>query len=253
MFSHLQVEASRLVAEMNRRTDVPVVGGLGGDDRRFSRGVVFANRRVLIDGLALLAASGGLDFGVLLAGEMEPVGSPGVVGATDGLWVGTIDGMPATTFFEVQSGKPLTQADLGITTLQVIDQGDPRLRYLRSIRALDVARGRIALIGGVGPEDRVQICRVRPEVLLDEVRRLGARLCGRPPLAVLMVNCAGRRWALGIPHAEEATAFFDAVGARIPLAGVASWGEIGPRRVGDGYSRALFHNMTVVLLALGAG
>ena len=69
------------------------------------------------------------------------------------------------------------------------------------------------------------------------------------PVGALVVSCAGRRWLLEERSCEVVERVIRAVGKAIPLAGLPSFGEIGPFIIKeDGrYTPTLFHNVTFVV------
>lgn len=246
-------DASRSIAEVVRRATAPVVGGLGGDDRHLQRGFVFANRTASPDMMVALGVAGDVPFEIHTIAEMAPLGETGVVTAATGTRLDAIDGSPATRFVERATGKQVTPADRGIATLRVIDPRHPEVSYLRAVAEVDHKRGTLGLVGSVAPGDTVQVCRVDARVIRQEFGLIGDRIRNSElaPKAGVFINCAGRRWVLGTTHSDEVASVFANIGERFPMTGFASWGEIGPRRCAEGYTRTMFHNETLIVLVFG--
>ncbi len=251
LFADFRADAATLVDVLTTRLVAPAVGGLAGDAYRMERCHVYAGRQVLEDGLAVLGASGDLRFSIHVAGDLVPVGQPGTVTAADGTVMQAINGLSAMQFINDRAGKPLSAADLGISAFRIGRQDDPRQTALRTIRATDPATGSVTLFGAVQTGAQVQFCRASPEYIVEDVRSLcaGMDLEGGDPAAGMVISCAGRKHVLGSRDDDhEVGAVRQGFGRRFPLAGFPSFGEIGPRRHEDGYTRTLFHNMTYILL-----
>ncbi|MDY0110740.1 MAG: FIST C-terminal domain-containing protein [Candidatus Krumholzibacteria bacterium] len=250
VFTDFHADATALVDGLAKRVDAPTIGGLAGDEYRMERCFVYAGRKVLADGLVILGATGDLRFAIHVAGDLRPVGLPGVVTAAAGTRLETIDGIPAMAFITAQIGKPLSMADIGISAFQLTGSEDPNLYTLRTIRHIEGNDGSVTLFGSVRQGQHIQFCHASPDVIVQGVRAVSAQL-GREsgePAAGLVVSCAGRKQVLGRDLDHEVGAIQEGYGRVLPLAGFPSFGEIGPRRNATGYTRTLSHNMTYILL-----
>ncbi len=251
LLADFHADAEKLVATLGRRITAPTVGGLAGDEYRMERCFVYAGGEVLEDSVAMLGAVGDLNCEIHVAGELTPVGQPGVVSKAAGTQVQTIEGMDAQAFITQQVGKPFSQADIGVAAMQVASVREPDQRCLRTIRQVDAADGSVMLFGAVNPGEQVQLCYASPEGIVRDARAIGARLreTGFVPAAGLVISCAGRKHVLGHRDDDhEVGAVREGCGHTFPLAGFPSFGEIGPRRTPTGYTNVLFHNMTYILL-----
>jgi hypothetical protein len=254
LLSDFRADAAKLVTTLGRRIAAPTVGGLAGDEYRMERCFVYAGREVLKDSVAMLGAVGDLSFEIHVAGELAPVGRPGVVSQAEGTRVLAIDDLDAQAFITRQVGKALSQADIGVAAMQVQSVREPDQRCLRTIRQVDAADGSVTLFGAVKPGEQVQLCYASPEGIVRDARAIGARLqdSGFVPAAGLVISCAGRKHVLGYREDDhEVGAVREGCGRTFPLAGFPSFGEIGPRRTPTGYTNVLFHNMTYILLVFG--
>ena len=204
---------------------------------------VYAGGEVLEDAVVVLGAVGDLRCEIHVAGELAPVGRPGVVSQASGTRCWRSTASTPQEFFARQVGKPLSQADIGVAAMQVASVREPDQRCLRTILQVDAADGSVTLFGGVRPGEQVQLCYATPEGIVRDARAIGARLreTGFVPEAGLVISCAGRKFVLG--HREddhEVGAVREGCGRTFPLAGFPSFGEIGPRWTGDGlHERAL--------------
>ncbi len=251
LFADFRADAAKLVDVLQARVGAPAIGGLAGDEYRMQRCFVYAGREALSDGLAVLGATGDLRFAIHVAGDLVPIGRPGVVTGAEGTRLLGVDGLSAMDFIARQAGKPLSMADLGIAAFRLTSGDDASLCCLRTIREIDAAGGSVTLFGAVQHGQSIQFCQASPEVIVRDVREISARLSRQSgqPAAGLVISCAGRKHVLGGREDDhEVGAVREGYGKIFPLAGFPSFGEIGPRRTADGYTRTLFHNMTYILL-----
>ncbi len=257
LFSDFRTDGSAIEAAIRDTLQVPVVGGLAGDNNlRMERCFVYANRDVLSDSVAALGIKGPLRFEIRIAHELRPVGHTGVVTASSSTRLQAIDGLGAMQFIEREIGRPVTKVDQGIVTFNVLDRDTHHAKYLRSIVPdSSAADGGLSLFGNVPEGARVQVCLAQPDDIVGEVSRIADEVGAATfqPEAALIVSCSGRKHLLGNRIEHEAKEIVDARGGKIALAGFPSFGEIGPVKAEGRYSETFFHNMTYVLLLLGQG
>lgn len=257
LLSDFHTDASELEAVVRDEVQAPVVGGFAADDNGTMEVCrLFANREHLGDAVVLLAVHGALDFAIHIGNSITPVGHAGHVQGAQGKTLTHIDGMPAAEFVERQTGKPVLRSDQGSMALTVVREDDRGERRLRALVEQHRSRdGSLTLHGGVDDGDLVQVCMASPELLQAEVYRVAREVqdSGFVPAAGLLVSCAGRKNIMGGRIAFEVQAIEQATPHPFPLVGFPSLGEFGPLRHHGRYTRNLFHNMTYVLLLLGAG
>lgn len=247
-------DASEVEQVLFHECPVPVVGGLATDDNRIDTCLLFCNRRLIRDGVVMLAAYGEFPFAIHVSNTLQPVGKPGRVDAAVGALLQQVDGIAAADFIARETGKPVLESDRGIVTLRVTNPDQPEQTRLRSIIPdASNPEGTLGLYGGVEPGRLVQVCVAHPDELIREVYQLASDSVRADfvPKAALVVSCAGRKWLLGGQIHNEVKAMSDAYPEGLPMAGFPSSGEFGPMRQGEGYTHNMFHNMTYVLLLLG--
>ncbi|WP_296449598.1 FIST signal transduction protein [Rhodoferax sp. UBA5149] len=255
LLSNFKTDASRIETVVRDEVDVPVVGGMAGDDNdKMERCCVFLDRAVVQDSLVMLAVDGPLAFQIHIGNAVSPVGAPGAIDVADGKTLHRIGGLDATAFVERETGKPFLRSDQGIVTLNILNSGNAGEKKLRAVaQDFGTESGSLNLHGGIRAGELVQVCVARPEDLVAEVDAIAARAraSGFHPCAALIISCAGRKWLLGGQIEFEVRAVVDAFHGTLPVAGFPSFGEIGPLFHEGRYTRNLFHNMTYVLLLLG--
>jgi hypothetical protein len=233
----------------------PFLGGMTGDDRKFTRSRIFLNGQVVQDAVALLLASGALPFCTHTVSGFVPTGTQGIVEASQGKTIQRISGLTPLAFIKDQIGKPLAEADHGILALATYP--DPALEHFftRASCRIDNQAETITLFGSIPEGATVRVSAAGTEQLLQAATRCIETLIGTGfvPAAAIMVSCAGRKWQLDSCGQEEVQAFQKAVGAGVPLVGFPSFGEIGPFLQQDGtLTEPFFHNATLVICLLGA-
>lgn len=234
----------------------PFLGGLTGDDRKFTSSKLFLNGREYEDAVAMLSGCGDISFAVNGASGWTPVGCEGIVEDNHGCEIRTISGQSAQAFMAAQLGKPLGESDLGIVPLAAYQSGSDEHFCLRTPSHLDDDSGAVTTFGSVEPGAVVRVCTAsRDDVIsgvADAMKGLTSASLGFVPSAAIIISCAGRKWLLADRGEKELSSFFKHLGYSIPLIGFPSFGEISPFRQGDGrYTEVNFHNVTFVVCLMG--
>ncbi len=250
----VKADGTGIVAGVRSVLAVPFVGGLAGDDRRFSRSRIFLNGREVEDGVAILLASGDLPFITNTASGWTPFGAAGIVEECRGNTLCRISGRPPMSFIRDQIDKPLAEADLGMIALAIYRNATDESFYLRSLSRFDDTDGSITVFGSIERGAVVRVCGISQEQVLSGVSTAlaGVRQRGFTPAAAVIVSCVGRKWLLDDCGRQEVELVRKAVGSHLPLVGFPSFGEIGPLLSPEGtYSESLFHNVSFVICLLG--
>lgn len=251
----VKADGSRIVAGLATVLATPFVGGLAGDDRKFLKSRIFLNGEVYEDAVGVLAARGPISFIVNSASGWCPVGETGIVEETHGSTVERISGMTPQAFLREQIGKVPGETDLGIVPLATYHAEGNGHYVLRTPSSFDAQTGAATMFGSVEKGAAVRVCTAtRDNVLhaVEDAMRMTKR-AGFEPCGALVVSCAGRKWLLEEGTAAEVEKVLAAVGRRLPLAGLPSFGEIGPFLDAAGaYTPTFFHNVTIVVCLFGA-
>ena len=255
LVSDFRTDATLIEGVLREYPEIPIVGGLAADDDRLRESVLYANDDVVTDGVAVLAAYGPIAAWTRVASDMTPVGPWGRVDDAEDTILRGIDGRHARDFIEHAIGKPILRSDRAVICLRLQDPDQPGNYRLRSV-VPDFAgpEEHIGLFGGIRVGERVQVCVPDASQLLAGVQTMAetARGDGVQPAAALMVSCAGRKWCLGQQVQEELTSLQRVFGNDLPVAGFASFGEIGPQSCRTGAHANGFHNMSLVLTLIGS-
>ena len=248
-------DGTGVAAGVGEILSIPFIGGMTGDDRKFTRSRIFLNGLEIEDGVAILLASGSMPFITHSCSGFIPIGALGTVEESHGKSIGRISGQTPLAFIKEQVGKPLAMADLGILALATYTESAPDRFFMRTTYRYDMLTGAITTFGSIPTGATIQVCGAGREQLLQAVQYcIDTVVCaGFTPAAAVIISCAGRKWQLDNCGEEEVQAIQEAIGLQIPLVGFPSFGEIGPFLTDDGtYTETFFHNATVVICLLGA-
>lgn len=248
-------DGSAVTAGVGEILAVPFIGGMTGDDRKFTRSRIFLNGREFENSVAILIASGDIPFIAHSSSGFIPFGVPGIVEESQGKTIGRISGQTPLAFIKEQVGKPLAMADLGILALATYSDSAPESFFMRASYRFDMLTGAITTFGSIPTGATIRVSGAGRDQLLQAVASCIKTVTdsGFIPAAAVIISCAGRKWQLDNCGEEEVQAIQDAIGLQIPLIGFPSFGEIGPFLKDDGtYTGSFFHNATLVICLLGA-
>ncbi|MDD2542561.1 MAG: FIST N-terminal domain-containing protein [Desulfuromonadaceae bacterium] len=251
----LTADGTGVVAGVSEILSFPFIGGMTGDDRKFTRSRILYNNREIEDGVAILLATSGMPFITNSASGFVPIGTQGIVEDSQGKTIQRISGQTSLAFIKEQVGKSIAEADLGILALATyVDVTSERFIMRASFR-FDMLTGAITTFGSIPTGATIRVSGAGREQLLHAVKNCveSVMLTGFIPAAAIITSCAGRKWELDSCGEEEVQAIQDAIGHNIPLIGFPSFGEIGPFLKEDGtYTESFFHNATIAICLLGA-
>lgn len=230
----------------------PVLGGLSGDHREFSRTCEFYGGEVLTDSIPVLLIEGELEVSWGIGSGWFPFGDEMTVTKSAGNVVMEINGMAATDVYRERFGE-MPPESLGEYPLALMDGDDWNLR---AILGRDDTEGALRFAGTVPEGAIVRFTEVLEEGLLSgsEAALISAldRFNGESPEVALVFTCAARKWVLG-SEAERELDLLKAVAedrglVDMALAGLYCFGEIAPM---GGGANSGFHNETCVSVVLG--
>jgi hypothetical protein len=250
----LKADGSELVVGISAEMKTPFIGALASDDRKFAKSLVFVEGVAREDVVALLGTRAKIPFVLSAASGWEPVGQSGTIEQVHGNVVERISGMTPQEFLKHQLGKTPGETDLGVVPLATYHPASEGHFCLRTPSHFDPKTGAATMFGSMDANTSVRVCTATLDDVLRGVNEAmnAAKQEGFEPAGALVVSCAGRRWLLDERCPEEIEMVFSAIGSRIPLVGLPSFGEIGPFRKTDGtYTATFFHNVTFVICLFG--
>lgn len=249
----VESDGTKIVEGIESVLNIPFWGGLTGDDRHFTRSRLFLNGEALKDSVAILAADRNIVYTVNAASGWTPTGSTGRIEDAQGNTIRRISGQSAQSFMKDQLGKPFGETDLGTIPLATYRAEGDRHFFLRAPSHFDPDTGAITIFGSIAVGTPVRICTATAEDIINSVKGALSHLSPEfSPSAAIVISCAGRKWLVPDCASADVGSIFGTLGKKIPLIGLASFGEISPFRKTDGtYSPSFFHNVTVAICLLG--
>lgn len=251
----VSADGTGIVSGARQVLPCPFIGGMTGDDRKFTRSRIFLNGRAVADGVGILLASGAPPFSVHTVSGFLPIGAPGTVEASQGKTIRRVGGQTPLAFVRNQIGTPLAEADHGVLAFATYPDPAQDRFYMRASARFDAQTESITLFGSIPEGASIRVSSITRERLLHAVTECMEKVTrsGFTPAAAIIISCAGRKWQLNSRGQEEVQAFQDAVGRQVPLVGFPSFGEIGPYLKEDAsYTAPFFHNVSLVICLLGA-
>lgn len=238
--------------------NVPIVGGLTGEDWQFKDTYQFISTpdktEVLRNAIVVLTLVGELKVSYAVATGLRPVGPKGKVTNSVSSTLYEIDQKPARKFYEQTFGERDVKIAGGGAWGGAIAVYEPDETdfYVRSPNGDGHVNGSIDYFGHVTEQSTVQLTEADSESLLtaakDAFQKAQAAYPGEKPEAALMVSCASRLKSLGTRVGEEYRLAEDCLGQALPSMGFYAYGEISPF---TGKTDAHFHNETFTALLIG--
>ncbi len=251
----LKADGSQVVKGLSSVFKGPFIGALTGDDRKFSRSFLLLNGETYENAVGVLAARGPIRYAINSASGWSPTGQAGTIEACTGATVEKISGVTSRQFFRDQLGKLPGETDLGIAALASYQPDCAGHYALRTPSHIDDETGAATMFGSLDVGTEVRACSATLDEVLTGVDEAVSVIQKVPfePAGALVVSCAGRRWLLEERSREEVERVTASVGRQIPLAGLPSFGEMGPFIIKeDGrYTPTFFHNVTFVICIFG--
>jgi hypothetical protein len=235
---------------------VPIVGGVASEKVAERPTAVYVGGTLYDRGLAALWISSPRPLGVGVEHGWRPAGRAMLITGAHGNVITELDGRPALpTYLEmVEQSKAEHRTDVGayeaLVRGRVTDRpfGMPNARGGYDIRhVMRVTDEGLELFGYLPDQGVVRIMAATPVNLLDGARNaaeMAVGQLGRPPRALFVFDCVGRRDALQEQIHEEVSSFVEVSGGA-PMIGLFTYGEFARVTGSTG-----FHNATVAVLAL---
>lgn len=239
--------------------EVPILGGLAGDDAAFQQTMVMHNNKVQ-SGFVVAVGLYGRDLRVgsgSLSG-WEPFGDVHQVTRSLRNVVYEIDGRPALSLYKEYlgpdaSGLPGSGLSYPIAILGrgegTGEQGE-NIQLIRTLLGVDEKEQSLVFAGNIKQGSQIRICRSTHDQLIQSAGESGKSALASDSAGsglALLVSCVGRKLILGQRVPEEVDAVRRIFGPRVVLTGFYSNGEICP---GEGEPRSLLHNQTMTVAYL---
>jgi hypothetical protein len=229
-----------IIGEMGRQ--VPLFGGLAGDDLKVQETFAFDASRITSNGVVALIFDGNVIAlqGVAFSG-WKPIGTSKTVTKAQGNIVYEIDGEPAADIYSKYLGLGDERWFTGLAEYPLFLNRDDGSAVLRVVTGVNDDKS-LVYAGSVTEGAKVRFGMASgPEVIdyaIEEISQFNRQAPWSE--AIVLFSCKSRHLAFGPMVEDEISAVRRLWG--VPLVGFFTSGEIGPALKG----RCDFHNHTLV-------
>ena len=234
----------------------PVFGGAAADDLLFFETFQYFKEKVYNGSIVGLGMSGDYQAaGVVMHGFL-PIGVSRKVTKTEGVTIQELDNKPASEIYEEYFGEEhLSELHEGLLPSLAVSYPlgaflpDTNEVILRTPVFVD-QKGAMTFASSIpeGAEVRLMISDIERglETAETAAKEVLARLNGRKPKAVIIVNSVARKKMLGLRADDEINIIQQILGRDVPIAGFYSYAQIGGR-LSD---HVPFHNGSILIWAI---
>lgn len=235
--------------------EVPIVGGMAGDDAAFVKTLQICNDTVSenlviavgLYGNNLVTASGAL-------GGWKPYGPPRKITKSQKNVVYEMDGKPALPLYRMYIGDAFAKGLPGTGLkfpLAIIEEGKRDVEKIRTLLAIDPKNNSLTFAGNVEEGETVRLCQTNHDRLVegasgaanmitgslrpDQINQVGLALC---------VSCVGRKGVMAAQTVDEINAVKQIFGSQTSITGFYSYGEFAPR---PNTVDSVLHNQTMTI------
>jgi hypothetical protein len=256
----LTLSAEHVLHLLERETgkDVPVVGGLPGDNYQLKKTFQFCNEAVCSDSIPLLLLAGNIEPLVITRSGWIPMGRKVKATKVKGNVLYGIDGEPAIEYLKKYIpcvDDPDIMASYPIAILDELLGAEVNKYFVvRSSFRYNKEDGSVIYDGDIPENASLQLARGSREDILagaeEAITTLRKTAADRELHALLCFSCAGRRLMLGLETRKEMEIVLHELPNVCAVNGFYTYGEIGPIDSSlEHLKRNRFHNTTPVLCA----
>ena len=253
----VRVNGSAILAGLASQVggQVPISGGLAGDDGAFRETVTLGPSGPSRDGAVAIGLCGeALVISHGSCGGWVPFGPARQVTRCQENILQELDGEPALNVYKRYLGehaKGLPGSGL-LFPLELLDPGRGRVGLIRTILGVGEDGGHLVLAGDVQEGSYLRLMHASTDDLVDGAEQ-AAQQAGAQPAdpagqrLALLVSCVGRKLVMGDGADEEVEVVGAALGKGATLAGFYSYGEFAP----FGTAGCSLHNQTMTVTHIG--
>ncbi len=229
--------------------NIPVTGGLSGDDGRFERTLTGYNTPPQEGTGVLIGIYGGNpEITYASFGGFQPLGPVRKVTRAENNVLYELDGKPALDLYRAYLGDRVEQkmASLLGFPLQITAPGKT-LGLVRTVLRIDTTDGSIVLAGDCPEGSNVQLLMASMHGIASgatEAARQATENRKNPAEAAIIVSCMGRKAIMGMRIDEEIEMIREIIGEKAAFTGFYSYAEIAPFA---GNHICEVHNQTLTL------
>jgi hypothetical protein len=254
--SGIQNDGEKIISglRVGRKNNIPIFGGMAGDDLNMIDSFIFTAERYLNNGLLVLALdTDKIEIKGLATSGWEAIGAPNTITKAKGNLIETINNQPALDFFLKFFGSfdsASNSRGQNISTMSAQYpfqlQRNTETAVLRVPLTVSEKDRTIRLTGSVNTGDKFRFS-ISPGTEVAEQTVLefeGFKDVIEKPDALLLFSCKGRHAALGPFLEDEIAGIYEHWNK--PMIGFLSYGEFGNLKNGV----CEFHNETCCLVTL---
>jgi hypothetical protein len=233
-------------------SQIPVAGGLAGDDARFETTLVGLNAQPGPGNIVVIGFYGEeLEVGCGTRTGWEPFGPERQVTRADKNVLYEIDGKSALALYKSYLGERASElpGSALLFPLEITLPGTNE-RMIRTILAVNEDDQSMTFAGNLPEGSTVQLMKANFDKLIDGAAdAAGISKAGftKTPELALLVSCVGRKLILGQRTEEEIEEASSVLGTQTTIAGFYSYGEIAPYGTGD---ICQLHNQSMTITSL---
>ncbi len=235
--------------------DIPVVGGMAGDNAAFVKTLQMINETISenlviavgIYGSHLITANGAL-------GGWKPYGPPRKITKSIKNVVYEMDGKPALSLYKLYIGEAYAKGLPGSGLkfpLAIIEDEKRDVEKIRTLLAVDNTTGSLTFAGNVEEGETVRLCQTTHDRLVEGASGAAKLVTGnladmstsQTGLA-LCVSCVGRKLVMAENISDEIKAVQNILGLQTAITGFYSYGEFAPR---PNTKDNVLHNQTMTI------
>jgi hypothetical protein len=238
--------------------EVPIVGGIPGDNFKFEQTYQFFGSSVYKDSVPLLLLAGDIHPTVVTRSGWIPVGQKATATKVSGNTIFEIDNQPAIEYLEKYIPDLDDPVVMGSFPLAILDDalGSDVYKYfvIRSPFFYNKEDGSVVYLGDIPENATIQMARGSREDILDGMREaiatLKKRVKDRVFNCLLLFSCAARKLMLGLDTEKEIEIALSELPDHVSINGFYTYGEIGPIDSSiENLNQNKFHNTSIVLCA----
>lgn len=237
-----------------------VVGGLAGDDLRFSQTYQYCNERVISRGVAAVLLGGSGKIGVGIQHGFAPISKPRHITRAHANVLVELDHQPAASVYEEYFGADLVQrmrqdgvSRQGIAYPLGIQSDADTGWLLRNVVSF-LEDGSLTCSGEIPEGSWLQLMIGNRELAVEAARTAAqeAMQSLNRVAAVLVFASAARRQLLGSRHAAmEVACIREVIGPSVTIAGCYTYGQQAPFGQGSTFGRIAVQTGSVLVIAIG--
>ena len=241
-------------------TSALIIGGLAGDDFRYTRTYQYHQQRVLTGAVVSVLFGGGAKVGVGVEHGFAPISKPRRVTRAQANILYELDEQPAASVYEEYLGPELVQQmrqegllRRGIAYPLGMQSESSSEWLLRNVLAFG-PDGSLSCTGDVIEGSWLQLMIGNRELALGAARKAAEQAVRSLDRVgcVIVFDSAIRRRLLGSEYAaREIAQVRDIVGQSTPLAGCYTYGELTPYGASPNGERTAIQTGSVLVIALG--